>query len=444
MTTDRPNVLWIFVDEFAAYAMSCAGDPNISTPNLDRLANEGVRFTQAYRNTPICVPARACVYTGQFITTHGTKANHYPLIPKAPQTAQVMSEAGYRTSHHGKWHLSGGTVNQHFVSPFFRPGWQEWIGWECMHGKAGNGTHYNTSYSDSDRNIKAKQIDKFQADWLTDRTVESLENRDTDQPWFHVISIETPHPPCDLPNLSLPHWEQFKNKKITFRPNVPEHMRNDEEFRDFVRGYYSHIANIDDNIGRILDTLEKTDQLERTIVVFFADHGDHQGAHGRRAGKSTPTEESAKIPFIIRLPSCIKIQKRGYASETLISLVDLMPTTLGLCGIPVPETCEGIDLSSAVKGEAETGQESIYMQFENSYLAETNPKTVWRAVRKGPWMYSENSEQGSEYLFNLKDDPYELNNLVSDPAHGDILKELHTDMKNKAAAIGDDYFEKSQ
>jgi arylsulfatase A-like enzyme len=193
----KPNVLWIFTDQHRGQAMSCAGDPNIETPNLDRLGREGIRFSNAYSNTPICTPARANVYTGQYITSHGALANHCPLLPnRGPQMAQVMSDAGYKTCHYGKWHLCGGSAGQHYVSPYFRPGWREWIGWECMHAIAGAGTYYDSAYCEGVENvIKLHRIDKFQPDWLTDRTIEWLGKQTPGQPWFHVVSIETPHSP---------------------------------------------------------------------------------------------------------------------------------------------------------------------------------------------------------------------------------------------------------
>lgn len=444
----KPNVLWIFVDEHRGDAMGCAGDPNIETPHLDRLEAEGVRFSRAYSNTPICTPARGTVYTGQYITSHGARANHYPLLPdRGPQMAEVMSAAGYRTCHHGKWHLSGGTVNQHFVSPFFRPGWDEWIGWECMHGLADNGTYYDTTYGKGDIKIRAEKIDGFQTDWLTDRSVEFVERQSSDQPWFHALSIETPHPPCDAPdNVSEPHYRLFMDKKIELKPNVPASHR--EEAVEFLRGYYSHIKNIDENVGRILETLEKTGQLENTLIVFFADHGDFAGSHGRACGKSSPLEESAGIPFIVRLPSCLQARRRsdstGHVSHAFMSLVDLMPTTLGLCGLTVPETCQGQDLSPLVRGDIETGPEDVYLQFESSYFARREPHRFWRAIRWDDWMYSVNQAHGPEYLYNLAEDPHEMVNLVNDPAHEALRHTLHERMVAKANEIQDDFFVRAE
>jgi arylsulfatase A-like enzyme len=443
----RTNVLWIFSDEHRGFAMGCAGDPNIETPNLDRLEREGVRFQHAYSNTPVCTPARGCIYTGQYITTHGARANHYPLLPgRSPQMAEVMRDAGYRTSHYGKWHLSGGSVCQHFVSPFFRPGWEEWIGWECMHGGTGAGTYYDTRYGEGHRRIQPNKIDKFQADWLTDRTIEQIERRaGGDVPWFHVVSIETPHPPVTAPdNVSMPHYQLFQGRHFEHRPNVPEDRR--EQTEEFLRGYYSHIANIDENVGRILGVLENTDQLENTIVFYFSDHGDFAGSHGNKCGKNSPLEESARIPLLVRLPSSLETPRRTgthtHTSDAFISLVDLMPTTLGLCGVSAPASCEGSDLSALVRGDTDDGPDTIYMQYENSYFIERFPRMVWRAIRHGDWKYHMNLEDGPSELFNLAEDPYEMHNRINDMTCAAAREELHQRMERRARELGDDFFER--
>ena len=128
---NHPNILWIFSDQHRACAMGCAGDPNIETPNLDNLASDGTRFSNAYSTCPLCSPFRATLYTGQYIHRHGVISLFRPLLPNVgKQLPEALQAGGYRTSHMGKWHLSGGDCPCHYVSPFFRPGWDDWAGWE--------------------------------------------------------------------------------------------------------------------------------------------------------------------------------------------------------------------------------------------------------------------------------------------------------------------------
>ena len=444
---DMPNVLWIFVDEHRGHAMSCAGDTNIETPCLDSLAANGVYFPNSYSNAPICTPARGCVYTGQYATTHGAKANHYPLDPnRTRQMAQVMQDAGYYTGHFGKWHLAGGSVQQHLVSPYFRPGWNDWIGWECMHGMAGAGTYYTTRYQEGDLAIRANTIDKFQTDWLTDRSVEWMQQRaESEQPWFHCVSIETPHPPLDFPaNVSLPHWQLFADKSFAFRDNVPQQDR--KEYETFLRGYYSHIANIDDNVQRMIDCLKDSGQLENTIIMYFADHGEFAGSHAR-GGKGSPLEESSRIPYLVRLPQSLQAPRRAQQqsqqlqqTNAFFSLVDLMPSTLGLCNIPIPQSCQGRDLSKLIRSEDSDEPDFVYMQFENGYLALDKPQQYWRAIRNHEWMLGVNLEQGYEFLFNMVEDPYQLHNLIGQAEYQPIQETLLATMRREAERIHDPFF----
>ena len=138
---DRPNILWIFSDQHRGSAMGCAGDPNVETPHLDRLAREGVRFTNAYANDPLCSPFRASLFTGQYCTTHGVISNHRLLLPGRPVLPLILKDGGYHTSYMGKWHISGGCFGQHFVSPWYRPGWDDWLGWENAN------VHFDFEYS---------------------------------------------------------------------------------------------------------------------------------------------------------------------------------------------------------------------------------------------------------------------------------------------------------
>ncbi|MBC8443100.1 sulfatase, partial [PVC group bacterium] len=342
MTTQRPNILWIFSDQHSANAMSCYGDPNIETPNLDRLGEEGIRFTNAYSNAPLCSPFRACLYRGQYIHTHGVTSLFRPLLPTDPMMPEILQQQGYYTSHMGKWHLSGGDAPCHFVSPYFRPGWDDWLGWE------NSNQFWNTTYGVGDHPVPYSVLPRYQTDAVTDFTVEWLERPERTQSWFHVMSMEPPHSPNVAPE---PYMEMFASKPLEFRPNFAfDHPRRDG-FEAALRGYYAQIKNLDDNVGRLLETLERTGQLDDTIICYFSDHGDMMGSHGRRQ-KSRPEEESACIPLLIRYPGDIPA---GTVSDAFISAVDLMPTLLGLLDIPVPDCVEGEDLSGVLRGTRQEG-----------------------------------------------------------------------------------------
>lgn len=342
MRSTLPNILWIFSDQHRSQSIGCYGAEDIETPNLDRLAAEGIRFVNAYSNTPLCTPFRASLYTGKYITNHGAVSLHVPPHPGQRMLAQVLHDFGYHTSHMGKWHLSGGAAPCHFTSPYFRPGWDDWLGWE------NSNEPWETRYSTGTFPLPVQTLEGYQTDALTDLTIDWLRRQPQDRPWFHVLSVEPPHLPHTAPERFM---EMYRDKELQLRPNVPLDHPDLERFKQTMRAYYAQISNLDWNIGRILHALEEEGQLDNTMIFYFSDHGELMGSHGR-TGKSRPEVESSKIPLMIRYPKKIEA---GQVSEALISGVDLMPTLLGMIGAPIPDQVDGSDLSQTVFGERADG-----------------------------------------------------------------------------------------
>jgi arylsulfatase A-like enzyme len=427
---DNPNVLWIFSDQHRGHAMSCAGDPNVDTPNLDRLAREGVRFTSAYANSPICSPFRATLYTGQYIHTHGVYSLHRPLLPRQAVLAEVLRDAGYHTSHMGKWHLAGGAGPTHYVSPYFRPGWDEWLGWE------NSNEPFATEYHVGAFPKPVRTLEKYQTDALTDFTVDWLRQVDRESPWFHVISVEPPHPPNDAPE---PYMAMFRDKPLQYRPNMDtEHENFQSEIVPRLRAYYAQIKNLDDNVGRILAALEETGQLENTVIWYFADHGDLMGCHGHM-GKCAPEEESTCIPLIVRGPGA---GPAGRVCGATISSVDFMPTLLGMLDVPAPEGMEGTDCSSTVAGRDNEGAPWALLQFEQPFF-NPEPKASYRALRMGRWKIAVPFlDERIHKLFDLDADPYEMHNLYDDPGAATDRDRMYRKLVEVTEGLGDDFFER--
>lgn len=426
---DKPNVLWIFSDQHRAAAIGCYGDPNIETPHLDRLAAEGMRFTNAYATTPICAPFRACLYTGQYITTNHVISLHRPLVSPYPILPEIMQANGYYTSHMGKWHLSGGAAPSHFASPYFRPGWDNWLGWENSNDPM------STDFHRGGFPLPRRTMNGYQTDGLTDHTIEFLKHRQNiNQPWFHVVSIEPPHPPNIAPE---PYMEMYRDKELKHHLNYAHDHVNKDKFETSLRGYYAQIKNLDDNVGRILQTLEETGQLDNTIIFYFSDHGDMMGSHGR-LNKSRPEEESSNIPLIVRYPTQIP---QDIVSDALISNVDFMPTLFGLLAIDVPEHVDGQDLSATLTGNQGHGSDMVLLQFENNFFAET-PETKFRSVRAEHWLYTVFYADTHGQLFDLNKDPYQLENRFDDPTYALVQQHLHQQLEAKLNSINDDFFER--
>ncbi len=424
--TRRPNVLFIFSDQHRPQAMGCAGDPNVETPNLDRLAAEGLRFDRAYANTPICSPFRASLYTGQYSHAHGVISLHRPLLVR-PQLAEVLSEHGYLTSHVGKWHLAGGAAPQRFVSPFFRPGWCRWQGWE------NSNRFFTTDWHRGEWPHDVGQFDTFQTDALTDLTLEFLREQacQPEQPWFHVLSAEPPHDPHVAPEEDM---AAYRERPIIWRDNVP----TDPDWRAQVdaraRGYYAQITNLDRNVGRILDELARNGQDRTTLVFYLSDHGELLGSHGM-VSKSRPEEESSRIPLIMRGPGVAG----GRVTESLISAVDLMPTLLGLLDLPIPAQVQGLDLSAMVSGTGPPARTAVLLQFEQHFWP-AQPEWRYRALITPRWVYTHFAQTGPTQLFDLHKDPLQMRNLVHESRHLPQRQQMHALLERELTAVGDPYF----
>ena len=428
----RPNILFIFSDQHRPHAMSCYGDPNIETVNLDRLAAEGIRFTNAYSNTPLCSPFRACLYTGQYFTTHGVNCLFKPLLPVQPVLAEVLHAAGYYTSHMGKWHLTGGDCPSHFVSPYFRPGWDEWLGWD------NSNEPFDTKYSVGAMPKPYLTLPGYQTDAVTDLTVAWLRNYDGDRPFFHVMSVEPPHSPNEAPDK---YMAMYRDRELVYHPNFDHECENAEAYRTRLRGYYAQIKNLDDNVGCVLSALEETGRLDDTVVFYFSDHGDLMGSHGL-GQKSHAEEESSRIPLIIRWPARIP---SGAVTDGFISAVDLMPSLLGLLDIPIPETVEGADLSGLWTGRTDRGTETVLIQFDRNYFDYTvDHRRRFRAIRYRHWKYSVHFTCGPDMLYNLAEDPYEMNNLVGKEACRGVQEELHGRLVARLEEIGDPFMQEGE
>ncbi len=362
MPRHSPNVLWIFCDQLRYHSLSCSGDPNIDTPNIDRLAREGAAFANAYTCCSVCSPARAAAMTGQFPNVNGVRYLGDLLTPERRTVAHAFRAAGYRTSYVGKWHMAS-TQNafghnegaDYWVHPLLRGGFQDWFGFELSNH------FYVTRYCTGESIWPPKMLEGYQTDRLTDLSLEYLSGAAArpGQPWFHVLSVEAPHHGKDDKGVERvqvgeqwrtrhpapPEYEaMFRPEDVELRGNVPE--SHEAVARSQQAEYYAQIKNLDDNVGRVLGWLEESGLSENTLVCFFSDHGEMGGSHGRFQ-KVCVYDESIRIPVLMRLPGAIPA---GTAVEAPFSLVDLLPTCASLCGVPAPADVQGLDYGPLLTG----------------------------------------------------------------------------------------------
>ncbi len=419
------NIIMILTDQMHKYAMGSLR-PHIHTPRLDQLAREGVMFTDCYSNNPVCGPFRINLFTGQHSRSTGMYHNGDPL-PAVECMADTFNNNGYETSFVGKWHV-GGEGNRP-IPQALRGGFRHFIGYQCYNGFWDQVCFYD----EADREIR---FDRHRTEVTTDLGVERLRMlAATQRPFLHVVFYQAPHYPeqpldafADLyrgREMPLPpNYRETEPYTPTFSPPSPRPFENDPDYRryggnmqEYLRLYNAMVSQIDAGVGRLLDELDTLGLADDTLVLFSSDHGDMQGSHGR-TNKTLPYEESCGIPLIVRMPG----GARDVRVDTPVSAIDFYPTAVDFAGAHTShqEQWEGESLMSWLR-TGSTPAQSHGPVFAENALGEWQ----WTMVREGPWKLTADKDGGElRELFNIRSDPYEMDNLVDDPRHADVRARL--------------------
>ena len=435
----KPNVVFIFADQLRSMSLGCYGDKQALTPNIDRLASEGMRFTNAVSVWPVCSPFRGMLLTGRYPMSDGVVYNEFPLWKGQASIATALKSQGYATGYIGKWHLNGSpgnSVKDHFGFDFWQPLQVE------MLQELPDGTQV------------------WRPDVQTDKAVEYIK-ANKDKPFCLFMSWNPPHDPYIAPDK---YMKLFPADKMELRANdvekdlvrielekhpanTPQEAANRESWRkridsdDGVRrnmqGYYAATHGLDVCMGRIMKTLDEAGIADDTILVFSSDHGDMLGSH-RMSHKQEPFEESISIPFIIRYPRRVP---HGKTTDALLSPMDIMPTLLSLAGTPIPDTVEGISLADAALGKRSDQHDALLIMKMlpggNPWII--NADTEWRGVRTKTHTYARLADGGPWILYDNKNDPYQMKNLVNDPAHKKLQDEMEATMQALLKKAGDPF-----
>jgi len=410
----RPNVVWIFGDQHRGQALGCAGDPNVSTPHIDRLAAEGLHFTDAVAGCPLCCPYRGSLLTSRY--PHECVPGHeFPRPVEQPTLTKAFKEAGYHTAYFGKWHVDGHHERDyrgamHIVPPERRGEFDEWVGYENNNSQWDSWVH-----GGQDDSAFHYRLRRYETDALTDLFIDHLKRcarhiaDGTGPPVFAVLSVQPPHDPYVAPA----DWmARHTPGSVQLRPNVPNVPRVVEQARRELAGYYAMIENLDWNLGRIRDALARAGLAHTTHIMFFSDHGDLHGSHGQFR-KTAPWEEAIRIPFIVGgfLP---RYGGRSGRVTIPINHVDVAPTTLGLCGIDKPDWMVGTDYSGHRLRQRPNVDypDSAFLQLVEPTGHHDSVDRAWRGlVTRDGWKYV--VLEGQPWLmYNLNEDPYEMVNLA--------------------------------
>jgi len=419
---ERPNVVFVFADQWRAQATGYAGDPNVRTPHLDRLAAESVNFTHAVSCCPVCSPYRASLLTGCYPLTHGVFLNDVCLGTAQTSIAEAFAQAGYRTAYIGKWHLDGhGRSN--YIPPERRQGFQFWRGQECTHD-------YNRSRYYADDDPTPRTWDGYDAMAQT-REAQRFLAEETDGDAFALfLSWGPPHNPYETAPDEFRRL--YDPGALVLRPNVPAGM--EEEARRDLAGYYAHCSALDACIGELLGALRERGLAENTLFVFTSDHGDMLGSHGERR-KQRPWDESIRVPFLLRYPGRLK---PGLV-ESPINTPDIMPTLLDLCGIDIPRTVEGRSLlGHPGERSAETDGALIACYAPFGEWTRKQGGREYRGVRTTRYTYVRGLD-GPWLLFDNERDPFQMENLCGRPEHAGLQAQLEAALRRRLDETRDEF-----
>jgi choline-sulfatase len=438
----QPNILMICSDQHAARVTGAYGNRIVATPNLDKLAAEGCRFDSFYCNDPICVPSRMSLMTGRFPFRCEVTGNQSVLDSRFPTLAHIAVRGGWHAVLSGKMHFNGSDQRHGFL--------ERLVGepsTNALYGGANRGhegppfCHLgNCSRPDPLFHVGAG-VNPFVAydGAVTEATVRWLRQYATGAgtrtvpPFFLMVGFLLPHCPYIAPKeLYEKYRAQVKAPRLTCAELDALHLHH-RAYRKFIRlddvppenfdkaaaAYYGLVDQLDRNVGAVLDALQELGLLENTIVMYFSDHGEMLGRHGRWH-KDCFHEEAARVPMFVRHSS----QRLVSSVSEHCSLVDLMPTLCEWAGVKPPPGMDGVSLVPLLKGTptatGRTVKAETYAYWDRGDWTETSN----RMVRRGPWKLCYYGDYETGELFNLADDPGETRNLAEWPEYGSVLREL--------------------
>lgn len=429
----KPNLIYVFADQWRAEAAGFMKEDQVKTPNMDGFAAEGACFVNAYSTFPLCSPHRASLLTGKYPFSCGVwtncKTGLEEIVMLRPQEiciSDVLKAHGYHTGYIGKWHLDA--PEQNFVREPVS-GARDWDAYTPP-GERRHGFDYWLSYGTYDVHLDPHywsdspewiRPGKWSVEFETDKALEYLEGReDQEQPFALFVSYNPPHLPYEL--VPDRYYDQVKDLEIKWRENVPEAMRT-EEMAVTTRRYFAAVQGIDHEFGRILAFLKDHGLEENTVVVLSADHGDMMGSQGLM-GKNVWYQEALHIPLVIRQKGRILPGRQ----EGIFASPDHMPTLLDLLDLPIPETCQGHShVKEILYGDSRQPQDMFICGYPGGAVGVAKFQSRglshkaygWRGIRTSRYTFivdntCEPDGIQTQYLYDHDEDPYELSPRIID------------------------------
>ncbi len=443
----RPNIIFIMTDDHASHAMSCYGSRINKTPNLDRIAEDGMRFNNCFCTNSICAPSRAVILTGKYSHINGKIDNSAQEFDGSQQTfPKLLQAVGYETAMIGKWHLRSAPTGFDY--------------WNILPGQ---GAYHNPKMIEMG---ERKKYTGYVTDIITDHSINWLKNRGSDKPFCLLYQHKAPHRNWqpDKKHADMYKDVEFllpdtfdddyatrsdaarqqemtieKHFRVTYDTKIkpPEGLEGSElkkwKYQRYMEDYLACIASVDDNVGRLLDYLDEAKLTDNTVVVYTSDQGFYLGDHGW-FDKRFMYEESLRMPLLVRYPSMIR---KGAVNNDIVLNLDFGPMLLDLAGAAVPDDMQGESFKSLLKGKKPTNwRTSMYYH----YYEYPGP----HAVKRHYGIRTERYKLIHFYydieaweLYDLEKDEHELNNIYDDPKYAGIVKELKVELEKLREKYGD-------
>lgn len=439
----RPNILYIMADDHAAHAISAYGSKINKTPNIDRIAKDGVRFNNCFVTNSICTPSRAVIISGKYSHLNGVPVfNH--IDGSQPLLQKYLQKAGYHTGMIGKWHLGSDPTGFDY--------------WNILPGQ---GAYHDPVLIEMGDKKKHKG---YATDLITDFSIDFLEKRPKDKPFFLMCHHKAPHRPWEpdekhakmFENVEIPLPATFDDdyatrsdaaKEATMRidrdltpsdlkQKPPEGLSDKElkkwKYQRYMRDYLACVASIDDNVGRLLDYLDRKGLAENTIVIYTSDQGFFLGDHDW-FDKRFMYEESLRMPFLVRWPGKVT----AAVNDKIIINADFAPTLLEAAGEKVPEDMQGRSLVPLLKGETpKDWRTSMYYRYY--HYPQHHKVQPHYGVRTERYKLIFFNKIDQWELFDLEKDPHELKNVYADPTYAETLKKLKEELFRLKKELKDD------
>ena len=459
MSEKRPNVLLFFVDQMRGDAIGAAGNPVIRTPNLDRVAREGVLFTNAFSASPVCVSARCSTIYGQYPMHTGCYENWPMPVDDRESMMGALTGAGYRTHGIGKCHFS--------PDPDGLRGFQTRESQEELRGEPEKDSYMAYLHGKGYRYVcephgvrgemyyvpQPSQLppEVHPTNWVGDRSVAFVkEQADKGEPWYLFSSFIHPHPPFSPPNP----WHKLYRAPLMPLPNVPadvealqthiNRVQNRYKYRDqgvdqnllrcMKAYYYACISFIDYQVGRVIAALEESDQLDDTVILFTGDHGEHLGDYNC-FGKRSMHDSCARVPMLARWPGRLAA---GQVCDKAVSLVDVAPTALDAAGTAIADhELDGVSLADIATGAS--GRDTVFAQISHGGRGDAAARaagSTYMAVNRN-WKYFYSAPDDREFLFDRVRDPRETRNLAGGPFRQNALASMKGELFEHLRAGGE-------